>query len=1104
MTAVASYWRVLVATVVFFLIVLAGAGSVHRVSPDVALQGADVTPELPAVRETDKVKAPQVVPPKPFDLLTATAQRDDAAPLVRPAQLAQTPVKSAATTSKASASTSASAAATVTTAAATDTPVGPTSITAGSQSLVQLTAQWPAAQDTASGVSYYVFGVGTVASGDYSTLANIRWWQVTYDTSVTLNMGLDPSQTYYVSVYAVNGAGVAGPIVTSNAVHPVWQTLGASTNVMQIAFASQGYDANGAATSGWTAAQVATMSGFFSRMYPILVQLYGPPALNYTVTIVRDLRYHNSNAFIPSMNQIRMDDTFTPQLFTHELIHAFRGPFVLTSDQNWNYDPTLSGFEEGFAQAVSYEAMNQYVVTYPNDPLVPANSLWGSSDESDYDFQNVPELRGTDFWSDGGGTLLYWTRYEMAAAAIRKIEIESPGFYSQFNQAYYARLNANPTTVRPSQALIVSIIKGIVPTIEGIPADTWIAQQNIFYDQNVYGDKIFHQIQDYPTSQFFAFQKLFFLDTMSCGSEWVCLDGQTYDYYDLNGSQGTGTLVDDDGNTVWSGGLTIQPTQNPADGNYMIGDAVKNLTTASTLQPWPGGSTDDYVMNLTSLGLYKFTATFTDPNSGAVTTSSVYRVLGAPIANNFKGVWGGVIGHKTGTIYLDHAGYPAGPGIPVTNGAFAASRSWTGIPDARTGGFDSAPGKVTVTFVDGTTGVTYHAQRDIDTGDVNGSEMFLFDFSSGGDTTSPTVSVSGPQANATVFGTISLQAGASDDKGVASVRFLVDGNAVGAPVTSAPYSVQFDTTTVGDGTHTVTAVATDTSGNTTTSSPVSFVTANAPPSASVSAPLAGTAVTGTVSVAVTASSGSGIGKVEVYRDGSVLIGTATSSPYTVSWNTAGLAQGSAHTISARAYAGNGKTTDSAAVTVSIKDTTPPTVSLTSPANGSSTSSSSVSVSANASDNVGVSKVEFYVDGTLLATDTASPYTATWDSTKSTLGTHVLTAKAYDQAGNSTVSAQVSVKATDTTAPTVTITSPANGAQVSRSTVVAVAATASDNRAVSKVEFSVNGTLRCTDTAAPYTCNWSVPSSRGVRYTLAAKAYDASNNATSKSITVTSR
>ena len=79
----------------------------------------------------------------------------------------------------------------------------------------------------------------------------------------------------------------------------------------------------------------------------------------------------------------------------------------------------------------------------------------------------------------------------------------------------------------------------------------------------------------------------------------------------------------------------------------------------------------------------------------------------------------------------------------------------------------------------------------------------------------------------------------------------------------------------------------------------------------------------------------------------------------------------------------------------------------------------------------MTKVEFYVDGKLLATDTASPYTTTWNPATVALGTHSLTAKAYDAAGHSTTSAAVSVKVTDTTAPTVVLTSPSTGSSVSR-------------------------------------------------------------------------
>ena len=67
--------------------------------------------------------------------------------------------------------------------------------------------------------------------------------------------------------------------------------------------------------------------------------------------------------------------------------------------------------------------------------------------------------------------------------------------------------------------------------------------------------------------------------------------------------------------------------------------------------------------------------------------------MGSAVANDFQGVWGGVIGHPSGVITFTHAGYAPTPGIPVVNGAFAAATAWTGIPNARTGGHDSVPAR---------------------------------------------------------------------------------------------------------------------------------------------------------------------------------------------------------------------------------------------------------------------------------------------------------------------------------------------------------------------------------------------------------------------------
>jgi len=91
----------------------------------------------------------------------------------------------------------------------------------------------------------------------------------------------------------------------------------------------------------------------------------------------------------------------------------------------------------------------------------------------------------------------------------------------------------------------------------------------------------------------------------------------------------------------------------------------------------------------------------------------------------------------------------------------------------------------------------------------------------------------------------------------------------------------------------------------------------------------------------------------------------------------------------------------------------PTTSITSPANGA-TVSGTVTVSASASDNVGVSRVEFYVDGGLIGTDTSSPYSISWNTATATNGGHGLQSRAFDAAGNTGSSATVSVTVSNAT------------------------------------------------------------------------------------------
>src|SRR5690242_18776073 len=95
-----------------------------------------------------------------------------------------------------------------------------------------------------------------------------------------------------------------------------------------------------------------------------------------------------------------------------------------------------------------------------------------------------------------------------------------------------------------------------------------------------------------------------------------------------------------------------------------------------------------------------------------------------------------------------------------------------------------------------------------------------------GDTTPPTVGMTAPGANATVSGTVTVSANATDNVAVASVQFQLDGANLGAAVTTAPYNLSWDTTGAANGTHTLRAVAKDTSNNATTSASVTVTVSN--------------------------------------------------------------------------------------------------------------------------------------------------------------------------------------------------------------------------------------------------------------------------------------
>ena len=184
------------------------------------------------------------------------------------------------------------------------------------------------------------------------------------------------------------------------------------------------------------------------------------------------------------------------------------------------------------------------------------------------------------------------------------------------------------------------------------------------------------------------------------------------------------------------------------------------------------------------------------------------------------------------------------------------------------------------------------------------------------------------------------------------------------------------------------------------------------------------------------------------------------------------------------------------------DTTPPTVSITSPLTGDLVSAT-ISVQVAANDNVGVVSVSLDVDGVVVGTDTASPYTFSWNTEAVNDGnTYTSSATAVDDAGNS-ASASIAVtvsNAGDTTAPAISIMSPANGATVSGN--VSVLVNTSDNVGRSESRVVCRWPTKRASTSAPFTTKWNARKASGGAHTLQAKAYDqAGNSGASQTVVV---
>ncbi|MCR4294630.1 MAG: Ig-like domain-containing protein, partial [Elusimicrobia bacterium] len=345
------------------------------------------------------------------------------------------------------------------------------------------------------------------------------------------------------------------------------------------------------------------------------------------------------------------------------------------------------------------------------------------------------------------------------------------------------------------------------------------------------------------------------------------------------------------------------------------------------------------------------------------------------------------------------------------------------------------------------------------------------------DATAPVVSLTAPAEGATVSGTASVTASASDNVGVASVQLKLDGANLGPALIAAPYTYVWDTKLAANGAHSLTAVATDAAGNSAASAVRAFAVNNAVPvpagcvnSAGTWQNLAHASQNGTFTAEYDATpSASGIdgvtglsrgpasnysalaaavrfnnaGRIDA-RNGAAYA-AAAAVPYTAGtkYRVRLVVNTAAKTYSAYVRPGTGAEqligsgysfrTEQAGATsldnlgvlassggtlacglaLKTADATAPVVSLTAPAAGAKVSGT-VNVTASATDNTGVAAVQLKLDGANLGPAlTAAPYTYAWSTTGTPDGSHSLTAVATDAAGNNATSAATAVTVANT-------------------------------------------------------------------------------------------
>ncbi|WP_341965992.1 immunoglobulin domain-containing protein, partial [Flavobacterium psychrophilum] len=538
-------------------------------------------------------------------------------------------------------------------------------------------------------------------------------------------------QSFYIHLYNGPTDYVCGPYQFN------WTNLGAAGNVVT-PVVETAFGLNGAGPFAvW---QANNMKDFYDKVVPLIAQIYGPAAHNYTVGVVNDANSVGMNMFMNGPNWIYSSYNANgfgkmsqPRLMVHELIHGWRDNVCVSMNNLWHYEPTLSGFEEGMTEAAAQIVMDKFTTLYPSyftaADLGYLNKRWGNQEgyafDWDYDFQNHQQLTNANFMSSDIGIGAHWERYGTASAVFYKMYIEDNNFFKNFNAEYYRRLNAaqsNPNTYTRTD--FVNILQTVLPKVEEESMATWVAKQRILDCKVVPGKKV-HMLtfngQDGPRDMGHD-NRINAIETQNniYGDEWSwdVLNGagalQQRWFHQLNNLSGQLIIKDYSGATtnttnfrnndmLYGGphqGACITPNFNGPGACFPTGIDGHSIYTTSADPVINNGGINDgqwyvglgrpangYVYKLQTDGLYTYNISFTD---GGTFSDKYYRLHGNSFIGK-DGMYAGVRNNAdtpvTGKIYAEQKNkitptLGEEPSVAIgAGGSLQASRKWASQPE---------------------------------------------------------------------------------------------------------------------------------------------------------------------------------------------------------------------------------------------------------------------------------------------------------------------------------------------------------------------------------------------------------------------------------------